>query len=137
MRRSSRTSLPGVGERYFLLFNVSSVVNVPQAYVMLETSQLDSYAYQFNKPTFISLDPTATPDNIVVKGMRIGLNGAEAAVGQAYAPLNTTVTAANYQVGTGQLLSQGRHRDRTCEGADRRSVLPHLRAARLRHSRRG
>src|SRR6185312_14982706 len=49
----------GVGERYFLLFNVSDLVDVPKAYVMFEGSQLDSYAYLFNKPTFISLDATA------------------------------------------------------------------------------
>jgi hypothetical protein len=96
----------GVGERYFLLFNVSSIVNVPQSYVMLTTSQLDNYAYQFTTPTFISLDPTAAPDNIPVKGMRIGINGAEATVGQAYVPLNTTISAAHYKAGVGQLLSR-------------------------------
>jgi len=95
----------GVGERYFVLFNVSSLTNVAQSYVMFEVSQYDSYSYLFNKPTFISLDPNAKPDNIPVKGMRIGINGAEAPVGQAYIPLNTTVTAANYKAGTGQLLS--------------------------------
>ena len=51
----------GVGEKYFMLFNVSHLVpNVPQAYVMLEASQLDSYGLQFTKPTFISLDPNAS-----------------------------------------------------------------------------
>ena len=49
----------GVGEKYFMLFNVSHLVDVPQAYVMLEASQLDSYGLQFAKPTFISLDPSA------------------------------------------------------------------------------
>ena len=49
----------GVGERYFMLFNVSHLVTVPQSYIMFEASQLDSYAYLFTKPTFISLDPNA------------------------------------------------------------------------------
>jgi hypothetical protein len=95
----------GVGERYFLLFNVSALTGVNQAYVMFEVSRYDSYSYLFNKPTFISLDPAAMPGSIPIKGMRIGVNGAEAAVGQAYAPLDTTVTDANYTAGVGQRLS--------------------------------
>ncbi|HEU4627217.1 MAG TPA: LamG domain-containing protein [Steroidobacteraceae bacterium] len=95
----------GVGERYFLLFSVSHLVPVPKAYVMFEASQLDSYAYLFNKPTFISLDPTADPGTFPLKGMRIGVNGAEAKVGQTYATLDTTVGGANYDKATGQLLS--------------------------------
>jgi Concanavalin A-like lectin/glucanases superfamily len=96
----------GVGERYFLLFNVTALTGVPQSYIMFEGSQYDSYAYLFNKPTFISLDPTAKPGSIVIKGMRIGINGSEAQSGQAYATLNTTVADANYSAQTGQLLSQ-------------------------------
>ena len=95
----------GVGERYFLLFNVSALTGVNQAYVMFEVSRYDSYSYLFTKPTFISLDSTAKPGSIVIKGMRIGVNGAEAKVGQAYAPLDTRVTDANYTANVGQLLS--------------------------------
>src|SRR6185295_3315228 len=50
----------GVGEKYFMLFSVSHLVIVPEGYLMLEASQLDSYGIQFTKPTFISLDPNAT-----------------------------------------------------------------------------
>ncbi len=46
----------GVGERYFLLFGISHLVNVPKSYIMFEVSQYDSFGYLFNKPTFISLD---------------------------------------------------------------------------------
>ena len=95
----------GVGERYFLLFNVAALTGVPQAYVMLEASIYDSYAYLFSKPTFISLDPAAKPGSIAFKGMRIGINGAEARVGQAYARLDTTVTDSNYTPAVGQLLA--------------------------------
>ena len=45
---------------------------------MFEVSQFDCYSYLFNKPTFISLDRDATPGNIPIAGMRIGVNGAEA-----------------------------------------------------------
>ena len=94
----------GVGERYYMLFNVAGVTGVSQAYVMFTVSQYDSYGYLFYQPTFISLDPTVKPTSIPVKGIRIGINGTIPKVGQAYIPLNTTVTAANYTA-QGEVLS--------------------------------
>ena len=91
----------GVGERFYLLFSVAHLVNVPQSYVMFEGSQFDSYSYLFNEPVFLSLDDAVDPDQIRIRGLRIGINGAEARVGQAYAPLDRTVTAAGYEPGTG------------------------------------
>jgi hypothetical protein len=96
----------GVGERYFLLFNVTQLTGVPQSYIMFEVSQYDSGAYLFNKPTFISLDANAKPGSIPLKGIRIGVNGVEAVSGQAYSKIDTTITDANYAAGSGQLLSQ-------------------------------
>jgi hypothetical protein len=87
-----------------MLFNVSAVTGVSQAYIMLTASQYDSYSYMFYQPTFISLDPTVKPNNIPVKGMRIGINGTIPQVGQAFIPLNTTVTAAGYTA-QGEVLS--------------------------------
>jgi hypothetical protein len=95
----------GVGESYAMLFDVSSITGLNEAYVMFTVSQYDSYSYLFTNPTFISLDPTVTPGNIPISGIQIGVNGAIPSVGQAYLPLSTTVTAANYKAGTGQLLS--------------------------------
>jgi hypothetical protein len=97
----------GVGERYYVLFNVSSVTGVSQSYVMFTVSQYDSYGYLFYQPTFISLDSTVTSSNlpsIPVQGIRIGLNGAVPQVGQAYIPLKTTITPANYTP-QGEVLS--------------------------------
>ena len=94
----------GVGQRFYLLFNVAAPTGVSQGYIMLTASQYDSAGYLFTSPTFISLDPTVKPNGIVVKGMRIGINGTIPAVGQAYSTLNTTVTSANYTA-QGQLLS--------------------------------
>src|SRR5450755_3697615 len=77
----------GVGERYYMLFNVAAVTGVSQAYVMFTVSQYDSYSYLFYQPTFISLDPKVTKStlpSIPVKGIRIGLNGNIPQVGQAY-----------------------------------------------------
>jgi hypothetical protein len=86
----------GVGEKFYLLFSISHLVDVPQAYILLQVSQFDSYSYLFEQPTFISLDPAATPGSIPIAGMRIGVNGAEADVGQAYRTLDTTITDSQY-----------------------------------------
>ncbi|MGC1520590.1 MAG: hypothetical protein WA803_03525, partial [Steroidobacteraceae bacterium] len=78
-----------------------------QSYVMFTVSQYDSYSYLFYQPTFISLDPAVTASNlpsIPVQGIRIGLNGAVPQVGQAYIPLNTTITGTGY-TSQGEVLS--------------------------------
>jgi hypothetical protein len=95
----------GVGEKFFLLFNVSDHSGIPDSYVMLQVSQFDNYSYLFNDPQFIILDANATPDNIPVTGMRIGINGKEASIGQAWQHLDTTLSRAQYQPGAGQKLS--------------------------------
>jgi Concanavalin A-like lectin/glucanases superfamily len=95
----------GVGERYYVLFNVSDVTGVSQAYVMFTVSQYDSYGYLFDSPTFVSLDPTAAPNAIPVQGIRIGINGTVPQVGQAYIPLNTTINSSAYTFPQGQVLS--------------------------------
>jgi cytochrome c553 len=95
----------GVGQLYYLLFDVSALTGVSQSYIMFTASQYDNYSYLFDKPTFISLNPKAQPGNIPIKGLYIGINGQEASVGQAYSTLNTTVTNANYSPMAGQLLS--------------------------------
>jgi len=86
----------GVGERYYMLFDVASVTGVAQSYIMFTVSQYDSYSYLFYAPTFISLDSSVKPNNIPIAGMRIGINGTIPTVGQAYTPLNTSITAQAY-----------------------------------------
>ena len=97
----------GVGEKFYLLFNVSAHSGVADSYVLVEVSQFDSYGYLFNRPTFVSLDPDWTPANpIPIRGMRIGANGVVVPISQAYANLDVTVSAANgYAAETGQVLS--------------------------------
>ena len=96
----------GVGERYYMLFNVASLTGVNQSYIMFTVSQYDSYSYLFYAPTFISLDPSVTPNNIPISGMRIGINGTIPVVGQAYTPLSTSITAAGYTQQGGEPLSK-------------------------------
>ena len=92
----------GVGQRFHLVFDVSDYLDgLEHAYVVFEVSQFDDYAYLFDRPTFILLANGASAADIpaggiVIEGMRIGVNGKEAEVGQAYAPLATTVTQGEY-----------------------------------------
>ncbi len=95
----------GVGEKFFLMFSVEALTNVPESFVVFEAAQWDSYGYLFRKPFFISLDGTQQPDGIDMRGLRIGLNGAEAHVGQAYANLDTQISSSIYVAATGQPLS--------------------------------
>jgi hypothetical protein len=96
----------GVGQKYYLLFGVSSLTGVNQSYIMFTASQYDNYSYLFYQPTFISLDPNATiPANLTVAGLRIGVNGLLAPAGQSFAKLQTTIGGASYSPSTGQQLS--------------------------------
>jgi hypothetical protein len=95
----------GVGQLYYVLFDISALTGIPQTYVEFQVSQFDNYSYLFYKPTFISLNANAQPGNIPIVGMYIGMNGQELPVGQAYSTLNTAVTNANYTPTDGQILS--------------------------------
>jgi hypothetical protein len=95
----------GVGEKFFLLFSVEHLISVPQSYVVFEAAIFDSYAYLFRAPFFVSLDLNAQPDGIDVDGLRIGINGGEAPVGQAFGNLATTISSTLYTAGAGQALS--------------------------------
>jgi len=95
----------GVGEKFFMLFGISHLVNVPKAYILFEAQQYDSSGYLFTNPKFVSLDASAMPGSIPIKGMRIGVNGVEPQVGQAYRLLDTVIADANYSAATGQTLS--------------------------------
>ncbi|MBV9695509.1 MAG: LamG domain-containing protein, partial [Gammaproteobacteria bacterium] len=96
----------GVGEKYFLLFGVSSLSGVSKSYIVFQASQYDSYSYLFYQPKFVSLDPNAAaPVNLKISGMRLGVNGSLAPAGQSYATMNATVGGGNYTAANGQLLS--------------------------------
>ncbi len=95
----------GVGEKFFLLFSVAHLTSVPESYVVFEASQFDSYAYLFDEPFFISLDPAAQPDGVDVRGLRIGVNGQEMPVGQSYANLDTSISSLAYDPLAGQTLA--------------------------------
>lgn len=96
----------GVGQKYFMLFGISHLVDIPQAYVVFEVQQFDDYAYLFNRPFFTSLDSSYTgAGDLVMRGMRVGLNGQEVGSGQAYANIDVTINGTNYTPGQGTELS--------------------------------
>ena len=86
----------GVGERFYLLFDISARINQPPqtAYILFEAQQFDSYAYLFDKPHFVTLDGS-TPPPVTMQGMRVAMNGREARVGQSYANIDQTLDLAN------------------------------------------
>jgi hypothetical protein len=94
----------GVGEKFFLLFGIEDIIGVPTAYLLFEVAQFDSFGYLFTRPHFITLDDTQQPEGIPLKGMRIGINGAEVDVGQSYANLDLTLSATLFEE-LGQPLS--------------------------------
>lgn len=96
----------GVGQKYYLLFNVSEYIGLTQAYVVFQVQQFDDYSYLFSEPFFASLGEEVIP-TVPVKGIRIGINGREAIVGQVFAALNTEISAARYVDGKQDLSRQG------------------------------
>jgi len=78
----------GVGEKFFMLFSIEDVINVPTAYILFEVAQFDSYSYLFSQPHFITLDPTQSVEGVEIRGMRIGINGTEVDKSQTYANMN-------------------------------------------------
>jgi hypothetical protein len=95
----------GIGQKFLLLFEVSDITHIAQSYVVLEVSQFDSYSYLFSDPFFVTLDSSASITDIPLQGMRIGINGRQANVGQVYQNINTQLTQADYVAGQGQILS--------------------------------
>jgi len=96
----------GVGEKFFMLFGISHLVDLPESYLMYEVSQFDSYSYLFAEPTFVNLNGDTIPENIDIEKFRIAINGKEATTGQAYKNVISNVNSTNYTSDTGQLLSR-------------------------------
>ncbi len=78
---------------------------------MFQAAVFDSYSYLFSDPYLYRIqgEGTTTPESsynaIPLMGMRIGINGKEPTVGQAYAKLQTTLDSSLYTEETGQVLS--------------------------------
>ncbi len=110
----------GVGEKFLMLFRITHQLGagaVPadaEAYIVFTVEPFDSYSYLFSTPYFVML-PTGTSSSvpaprllrdIPLKGLRIGMNGREQPLGQAFASLDITLKAADYVPGEGIALSR-------------------------------
>ncbi len=97
----------GVGEKFFLLFYLGDVLTtINEPYLLIEVSQYDSYSYLFHEPRFISLDPDENPGDVDIAGIRIGINGRLADVGQGFQKIDTRDPSFTEIYGPdGQLLS--------------------------------
>lgn len=86
----------GVGQKILVAFSVGELIEgMDDAYIVFQVEQFDDYSYLFNKPYFFSFSETPASD-IVIQGLRIGVNGREAKVGQSFANLNVTLSAADF-----------------------------------------
>jgi len=94
----------GVGAKYLLLFNVSSLIGTPDSFLVFEVQQFDDYGYLFANPFFTNLKGTPIAGNIPLKGIRIGINGEEPVTGQVFTNLNTSLKTTA-MVGGRQTLS--------------------------------
>ncbi len=83
----------GVGEKFFLLFSISDLVELSNTYIMFEVSQYDNYSYLFSGASIVNLDNKTFSQDIILKKMRIGLNGKESPQGQAYANMDITLAS--------------------------------------------
>ncbi|WP_228768345.1 LamG domain-containing protein [Shewanella sp. TC10] len=83
----------GVGEKFFLLFSVSHLIDLPETYVMFEVSQFDNYSYLFTGASLVNIDGTPVSEPFDMRSIRIGMNGKESAQGQAYSNLDLSITS--------------------------------------------
>lgn len=88
----------GVGEKFFLLFSISHVPGVPaDSYIKVQAEQFDTYSYLFTNPVYVNLGTTTPTIDFDISGMRVGINGQEAIVGQSFINLTVNRITANNQ----------------------------------------
>lgn len=97
----------GVGAKYLLMFNVSSLIGTSGSYIVFEVQQFDDFGYLFANPFFTNLDGKTVDTDIPLKGIRIGVNGEEAAAGQVFANLNVALNSGQMLNGRQALSSLG------------------------------
>lgn len=88
----------GVGEKFYLLFDISARISAApeSSYILFVAQQFDTHAYLFETPSFITLDGSM-PEGIPIKGLHLAMNGQEVPVGQSYANMDETLSAALFE----------------------------------------
>ena len=74
----------GVGQKFYLLFGIGELINVPDSYIVFEVAQFDNYSYLFNAPYLVNLQGRSLPQPLNISGMALGINGKEVVTGQAW-----------------------------------------------------
>lgn len=117
----------GVGQKYFLLFSVAETIDregvchavengerTNYCYVVFEVSQFDDSAYLFNEPFFVNINPAGGAVDFSLAGIRLGVNGKLAEVGQAFVNVAAQVNASQQAlaaIGTVIPLENGADQD--------------------------
>lgn len=83
----------GVGERYYLLFSIGDLIDLPNTFVMLEISEFDNYSYLFSEPSVVNLDQQKLTTALPIEGLNIGINGKESGQSQVYANLSRSLSS--------------------------------------------
>ncbi len=105
----------GVGQKYFLMFSVSELIDgeggtpgdeggcyridadgnrTNYCYVVYQVSQFDDASYLFEEPFFANINPAGGSVDFDVQGIRIGINGKLAAVGQAFTNVSALASSS-------------------------------------------
>lgn len=98
----------GVGQKYFLLFGVSHLLSAPDvdgdiienqmlqdAFVVFQVEVFDDHSYLFIEPFFIGLDEESElASDIILEGMRLGINGQDIIPGQAFGKMSVTISGS-------------------------------------------
>jgi hypothetical protein len=87
----------GVGERFYLLFSIAEQISQPDSYIGFEVARFDNFSYLFAEPFFIVLGDNPSPAPVLMEGMRVGINGREAGVGQTWTRLSATLGGDDWQ----------------------------------------
>ncbi len=95
----------GVGQKFYLLFGIGELIDLPASYIVFEVAQFDNYAYLFNSPYLVNLDGLSLPQALTISDMALGINGKEALTGQAWLK-QTFNLAAGTALADGAALSQ-------------------------------
>lgn len=126
----------GVGQKILVAFSVAEHIEaMSDAYIVFQVEQFDEYSYLFTKPYFFSFGQRPRTD-IAIQGLRIGINGREAPVGQSFANLDRIIERSDFNA-TGVSLSslgavieaeQGVEQDQFFLSFDRLGQTSHTRA---------
>lgn len=119
----------GVGQKFFLMFNVSQILNQPAAceemvdsdndglldktiyycYVVFEASQFDSSSYLFKEPRFVNFSPNAAsnPLSFSLQGIYLGMNGRLLPVGQGFVNVDATFNGTSFTIDDAPMQQTG------------------------------